>query len=60
MAKWDHIRNEPVSVENTRDELAKLSEAAQKAELTGQTVLARALHREINSELDELDQLKRS
>jgi hypothetical protein len=57
MAKWDRIRNEPVSVENTRDELAKLSANAQRAEAAGDRVLAEYLHHHINDELDELDRL---
>lgn len=57
MAGWDHIRNEKINKENTEDQLAKLSAAAQKAELAGNTSRADALHAEMNKELDELDGL---
>ncbi|MFS8200494.1 hypothetical protein ACLVWQ_17630 (plasmid) [Streptomyces sp. CWNU-52B] len=54
---WDHSRNEPVTTANTQDELAKLSAAAQRAELSGDTQYAEILHAGMNRELDVLDGL---
>ncbi|MGW6008655.1 hypothetical protein [Streptomyces sp. NPDC055210] len=54
---WDHIRDEPVDAANTQDELAKLSAAAQQAEISGNTLYAEVLHEGINRELDVLDGL---
>ncbi|WP_069883510.1 hypothetical protein [Streptomyces luteocolor] len=55
---WDHVRNEPISEENTQEVLGGLSAAAQAAELSGDSMYAEACHREMNRELDELDGLK--
>jgi hypothetical protein len=58
MAKWDRVRNEPVSVDNTKAELQQLSANAQRAEASGDRVRAEYFHHHINSELDELDGLQ--
>jgi hypothetical protein len=58
-SNWDHIRNEPVTVQNTTEELAGLSQAAQQAEISGNTLLAEAVHDAINQELDTLDALRK-
>ncbi|NED75355.1 hypothetical protein G3I51_24130 [Streptomyces sp. SID9944] len=55
---WDYTRNEPVTVENTQEELRKLSACAQQAESRGDTLAANMYHKAINNELDGLDQLK--
>ncbi|MFS4103805.1 hypothetical protein [Streptomyces sp. PD-S100-1] len=55
---WDYTRNEPVTVENTQDELRKLSACAQQAENRGDTLAASMYHTAINRELDELGKMK--
>ncbi|NEA52392.1 hypothetical protein [Streptomyces sp. SID10815] len=55
---WDYQRNEPVTVENTQDELRKLSASAQRAENSGDALAATVYHEAINRELDGLDELK--
>ncbi|GCD44151.1 hypothetical protein [Streptomyces paromomycinus] len=55
---WDHYRNEPVSEENTTEELTGLTAAARAAEQAGDTGWANVLHNEINDELDVLEELR--
>ncbi|MFF7764224.1 hypothetical protein [Streptomyces griseorubiginosus] len=57
---WDHVRNEPVNVQNTQEEIGLLSAAAQRAEISGNTRLSELLHTAMNEEIDTLTDLKRN
>ncbi|MGW6741670.1 hypothetical protein ACWGDX_13240 [Streptomyces sp. NPDC055025] len=59
MGPFDYLRGEPVTVENTQEELTLLSQAAQAAEIKGNRNLAEGLHKDIDKELDTLSKLKR-
>ncbi|MFJ2399832.1 hypothetical protein ACIOUE_00910 [Streptomyces xanthochromogenes] len=58
MSKWDHSRNEAISVENTVDEIRALNAIAQRAEMSGNSARAEEAHKGINEELDVLRSLR--
>ncbi|MFI9231332.1 hypothetical protein [Streptomyces rimosus] len=54
---WDFIRNEPVTEENTAEQLHKLSRLAQQAKNAGDTLRAAVMHDGIDRELDTWNEL---